>query len=178
MYPKISPIHNFLIIFLQWHWDHFIWNEFCLWLRIGSGFESVQTNPTSCCAYGYVVFTWEVLFQSQLQAYVKKKIICLGKLNAQGPAALSVPGLWKGWLPTANVLERCCGPCNDHQPHFGEPRQPESVWFSGSQAVSWTEPRSALQRVGKIQFYLHCWEALWWLCLNLTQNLCTGAQEI
>lgn len=107
-----------------------------------------------------------------------KRRICLGKVNAQGPAALSVPGLWKGWLPTANVLERCCGPCNDHQPHFGKPRQPESVWFSCSQAVSWTEPRSAPQRVGEIQFYLHCWEVLWWLCLNLTQNLCTGAREI
>ena len=87
MYAKISPIHNFLIIFLHWHWDHFIWNEFCLWLR--TGFKSIQINPTSCCAYRYGVFTWEVLFQNQLKAYAKKWDNLLGEDKCPRPCCIA-----------------------------------------------------------------------------------------
>lgn len=58
-----------------------------------------------------------------------------------------------------------------------KPRQPDSAWLSHSQPVSWTETCSGPQSAGKIFTYT-AETSYFFFCLNLTQNLCTEAQEI
>lgn len=43
-------------------------------------------QSTECHASGYAILTWELLFQSLLQAHAGKGIICVGKLKPQSIA--------------------------------------------------------------------------------------------